>query len=60
MRNAKGQNMIEYLMLVVAVLIVCIYFYSSSGPLPTIINASVYSIVNEVQNLNSEIQINNS
>jgi Flp pilus assembly pilin Flp len=57
MRDNKGQNMVEYVLLVGAVLLVCIFFYSSStGPMPTIINATLNSMVNQVDNLNSQIQ----
>jgi hypothetical protein len=50
--------MIEYVLLVVAVLLVCIFFYSSAGPMPALINASLNSMINQVDNLNGEIQLN--
>ncbi len=58
MRNSKGQNMVEYVLLVTAVLLVCIYFFtaSSGGPMPGAINASLNSIVNQLNNLNSQIK----
>ena len=55
MRNTKGQNITEYILLVAAVLVVCIYFFTA-GPMQQSVNASLYSIVNQVNNINSEIQ----
>ena len=58
MNDNKGQNMVEYVLLVTAVLLVCIFFYNSaSGPMPGIINATLNSMVNQVNNLNGQIQI---
>jgi len=56
MRNAKGQNMVEYVLLVTAVLLVCIYFFTTSSPMPNSINAALNSIVNQLNNLNSQIK----
>lgn len=52
--------MTEYILLVVAVLIVCIYFLAnqSGGPMGQSINASLNSIVNEIGNINSQINLN--
>jgi preprotein translocase subunit SecG len=60
MTKNKGQNMTEYILLVVAVLIVCIYFLAnqSGGPMGQSINASLNSIVNEIGNINSQINLN--
>ena len=62
MEETKGQNMIEYVLLVTAVLLVCIYFFTtkSGGPMPNSINASLNSIVNQINNLNGQIQLNSS
>ena len=59
MRNTKGQNMVEYVLLVTAVLLVCIYFFTarSGGPMPNAINASLNSILNQINNINSQIQL---
>jgi len=59
MRNAKGQNMVEYVLLVTAVLLVCIYFFTtqSGGPMPQAINASINGIINEINTANSLIQL---
>ena len=58
MKDSKGQNMVEYILLVTAVLLVCIYFFmTKSGPMSNSINASLNSIVNQVNNLNSEIKL---
>jgi len=60
MRNNKGQNLIEYILLVTAVLLVCIYFFTtrSGGPMPTAINTSLNSIVQEINNPPYNAQIN--
>lgn len=55
MGNSKGQNVIEYVLLVAAVVIVCVYFISS-GPMRQTLNATLNSMVNEVKNLNSQIK----
>jgi Flp pilus assembly pilin Flp len=59
MRDKKGQNIIEYVLLVVAILIVCIYFFAnnSGGPMSQSVNASLNSIINQINNINSEIQL---
>ena len=59
MEETKGQNMIEYVLLVTAVLLVCIYFFTSKsgGPMTNSINSSLNSIVNQINNLNSQIQL---
>ncbi len=58
MRNAKGQNMVEYILLVTAVLLVCIYFFTtqSGGPMPKSINATLNSMVNQINNINGQIK----
>ena len=53
--NSKGQNVIEYILMVTAVLIVCIYFFSI-GPMKQSVNASLYSMVNEINTSNQQIQ----
>jgi Flp pilus assembly pilin Flp len=57
MRNAKGQNMVEYVLLVVAVVLVCIYFFTTNGPMGQAVNASLNGIVNQINNINSQIQL---
>jgi Flp pilus assembly pilin Flp len=54
MRDSKGQNVIEYILLVTAVLVVCIYYFTaaSGGPLQASINAAIGSMANQVNNLN--------
>jgi len=50
--------MVEYVLLVTAVLLVCVFFYSSStGPMPSLINATLNSMINQVNNLNGQIQL---
>lgn len=58
MRGSKGQNMVEYVLLVTAVLLVCIYFFStrSGSPLSDSINASLNSIVNQIDNIKGQIK----
>lgn len=58
MRDSKGQNLIEYILLVAAVLLVCIYFFAnqSGGPMGTSINASLNSILNQINNANGQIK----
>ena len=62
MRNAKGQNMIEYVLLVTAVLLVCIYFFTSGGsvsksPMAQALNASLNSMVNQISVATNAIQL---
>ena len=49
--------MIECVLLVTAVLLVCIYFFTQGGPMSKSVNASLNGMVNEVANLNSQIKI---
>ena len=57
MRNSKGQNAIEYVLLVTAVLLVCIYFFTTHGaPMPNAINSSLNSILNEINIINGQLQ----
>jgi Flp pilus assembly pilin Flp len=55
MRDSKGQNLIEYVLLVVAVLVVCIFFITS-GVMKQSVNASINSVLNEINNVNGQIQ----
>jgi hypothetical protein len=50
--------MVEYVLLVTAVLLVCVYFFTaqSGGPMPSSLNASLNSMVNQINNLNGQIQ----
>jgi len=56
MKDSKGQNMIEYVLFVVAILLVCIYFFTNNGPMPNAVNATLSSIVNQLNNINGQIQ----
>ena len=57
MLGSKGQNLIEYILLVTAVAIVCIYFFSQpNGPMGQSINASLNGVVEQINDLNKEIQ----
>ncbi len=53
--NAKGQNVIEYILMVTAVVVVCIWFFSR-GPMSQSVNTSLNSMIKEINNINSEIQ----
>lgn len=57
MKNNKGQNMVEYILLVTAVLLVCVYFFNNKGPMPSAINSTLNSIVNQIDNGNGQIQL---
>ena len=60
MQDSKGQNMVEYVLLVTAVMIVCIYFFtahSGRGSMTQAINSSLNSIVNEIDAGTSKIQL---
>jgi hypothetical protein len=48
--------MVEYVLLVTAVLLVCIYFFTT-GPMAPSVNASLGSMVNQIDNINSQIQL---
>ena len=56
MRDSKGQNIVEYVLLVTAVLLVCIYFFTTSGPMSNSINTTLNSIVNQINNINGQIK----
>ena len=58
MRNSKGQNVIEYVLLVVAIVVVCLYYYSnlSTSPMGSAVKSMLNSTVNMVNNLNSELK----
>ena len=49
--------MVEYVLLVVAVVLVCIYFFTTNGPMGQAVNASLNGIVNQINNINSQIQL---
>jgi hypothetical protein len=57
MRNKKAQNVVEYVLLVAAVLVICIYFLGPGGPMSQSVNSSLNSIVNQINNINSQIQL---
>ena len=56
MRNKRGQNLVEYVLFVAAVLLVCIYFFTA-GPMSQSVNTSLYTIVNQVNNPPNNTQI---
>jgi len=55
MRSSRGQNLVEYILLVTAVLVVGIFFFTK-GPMQQAVNSSLYTVVNDINNLNSQIQ----
>ena len=49
--------MVEYVLLVTAVIVVCIYFFAAkTGPMHKGLNATLNSVVNQINNLNGQIQ----
>ena len=59
MHNCKGQNVVEYVLLVTAVVMVCLYFFTN-GPMKQSINASLNSMVNSLNGINNEIIFTNN
>ncbi len=58
MKDSRGQNIVEYLLLVTAVLLVGLYFFASAqSPLPAALNATLDSVVNQIDNINSQIKL---
>ena len=59
--NSKGQNVIEYILLVVAVLLVCIFFLRKDGAIRySIENSLNATMVGQIQFISNQIQFNNS
>ena len=58
MRNNKGQNLAEYVFFVTAVILVCVYFFAphAGAPMYTGVNATINSIVNQINVANSQLQ----
>jgi len=58
MSDNKGQNLVEYILLVTAVAVVCIYFFGNQAhsPMGESVNASLNSMVNMINIANSAIQ----
>jgi hypothetical protein len=48
--------MVEYILLVVAVLLVSIFFFTQ-GPMTQRVGSSLNSIVNDINNVNAQIQL---
>jgi hypothetical protein len=48
--------MVEYILLVTAVLLVCIYFSMPGGLMTQRVNATLNSMVNQIGTINSQIQ----
>jgi hypothetical protein len=61
MRECKGQNIVELVMLVAAVVLVCIMFLrpQAGGPMHDSINAALNSMVSQINNGTSAIQFSN-
>ncbi len=51
--------MVEYILLVTAVVLVCYYFFSTSagGPMQSSLNTALNGMVNSIDNINSQIQL---
>ena len=55
--NNKGQNIVEYILLVVAVVLVCLVIASQNGgPMKTATNTSLSSFEIQINHLNDEIK----
>lgn len=59
MLNNKGQNLLEYVLFVAAVLLVCIYFFANMGnsPMGQSVNSTLYSMVNLINSTNEAMQL---
>ncbi len=53
--NNKGQNVIEYILLVVAVVLVCLAFFNN-GAMKQSVNASLNVTIHQLQNITNEIR----
>jgi preprotein translocase subunit SecG len=62
MRDAKGQNIVEYVMLVAAVIVVCVIFLQprAGGPMHDSVNAVLSGMVNQIDSGTSMIQFNSN
>ena len=60
MRDAKGQNIVEYVLFVAAVILVCVIFLrpQAGGPMHDSVNAALSSMVSQINNGTSSIQFN--
>jgi len=60
MRDCRGQNIIEYVLFVAAVIILCIVFLrpQAGGPMHDSINAALGSMVTQINNGINAIQFN--
>lgn len=54
-KGLKGQNLIEYILLVTMVILVCIFFFTT-GPMQQTVNNSIYGIVNMINSVNAQVQ----
>ena len=54
-RKSKGQNLVEYILLVAAVVLVCLFFYTS-GIMQKNVNTSLNSIVGELNGIKAQVQ----
>ena len=59
MRDCKGQNIIEYVLFVAAVILVCIVFLrpQAGGPMHDSINAALGSMVTQINNATSSTPV---
>ena len=55
MQDQRGQNIIEYIFLVVAVLSVCLLFLGKKGHMRDRVQKSLDSTVNQIDKINKEI-----
>ena len=54
--NRKGQNVVEYILLVVAVVVVCIFFLRQNGPFKSAVEKSLDTTTQRIDKASSEIK----
>ena len=59
LNDQKGQNVIEYILLAVAVLLVCIFFLGKQGPFKKAVENSLDTTIHRIDKASAEIKFNN-
>ncbi len=62
MRGCKGQNIIEYILLVAAVIAICVVFLKPQGgnPMYDSVNATLNSMETQINSFTNAIQLNSN
>ena len=62
MRDCKGQNIVEYVLLVAAVVVVCVVFFKpqAGNPMYDGVNASLGGMVTQINSFTNAIQLPNN